>query len=240
MITGVLFDLDGTLLHMDQDEFAHAYYDRIGACVAHLMLPEQFVRHLMQAAVVMMQNSDGATTNQQVFFADFFARLAMEPQTILPVLDTFYERDFAALRSLTHADVSARKAVEAVLQYGADAVVATNPIFPRNAVKQRLSWAGLADLPFKLITTYEDSHFCKPQLEYYREITQKIGHRPEECLMIGNDVGKDLVAGQIGMKTYLVTDDLINSEKIQPKADYQGTLADLARDIAPILAGYAL
>ena len=47
---------------------------------------------------------------------------------------------------------------------------------------------------------------------------------PENCLMIGNDVQEDLVAGQLGMKTFLVTDYLINRTGEEPRCDWQGTL----------------
>ena len=61
-----------------------------------------------------------------------------------------------------------------------------------------------------LYTTYENAHFCKPNLRYYQEILEKIGRRPEECLMVGNDVGEDMVARQLGMEVFLLTDCLIN------------------------------
>ena len=38
--------------------------------------------------------------------------------------------------------------------------------------------------------------------------------KPEECLMVGNDVREDMVTEQLGMKTFLLTDCLINKENI--------------------------
>ena len=37
-----------------------------------------------------------------------------------------------------------------------------------------------------------------------------MGIKAEECVMIGNDVGDDMVAAEIGMQVFLVTDCLIN------------------------------
>ena len=34
--------------------------------------------------------------------------------------------------------------------------------------------------------------------------------KPEECLMVGNDVGEDMIARRLGMKVFLLTDCLIN------------------------------
>jgi len=123
----------------------------------------------------------------------------------------------------------------AVLELGLEVVVATNPIFPIHAVRQRIDWAGLGDINFKHVTSYEHCHFCKPNPDYYREIVDRIGRQPQECLMVGNDVEEDLAAAKIGMKTYLVTDCLLNSKKLDFTTDYQGTLQELADSIAGII-----
>ena len=36
--------------------------------------------------------------------------------------------------------------------------------------------------------------------------------KPEECLMVGNDVSEDMITEQLGMKTFLLTNCLINKE----------------------------
>ena len=50
---------------------------------------------------------------------------------------------------------------------------------------------------------------------------------PEECLMVGNDVEEDLVAGTIGVQTVLVTDCLINTKSLPEKADHKVELQQL-------------
>jgi FMN phosphatase YigB (HAD superfamily) len=89
-------------------------------------------------------------------------------------------------------------------------VLATNPIFPALATECRMGWAGLSPEDFEMYTTYENSSFCKPNTEYYRAILYSIGLSAEECLMVGNDVGEDMVASTLGMKVFLLTDCLIN------------------------------
>ena len=42
-----------------------------------------------------------------------------------------------------------------------------------------------------------------------RKILKPLAGWPEECLMAGNDAEKDMVAGSVGMKTYLVTNYLV-------------------------------
>ena len=57
---------------------------------------------------------------------------------------------------------------------------------------------------------HEESSFCKPNLRYYEEILSRQGLSPAECIMVGNDVGEDMIAANLGMKVFLLTDCLIN------------------------------
>ena len=56
----------------------------------------------------------------------------------------------------------------------------------------------------------------------------KLGIDPTECLMVGNDVDEDMIAEQLGMKVYLVTDDLINRKNkdisVYPHGDLKGLI----------------
>ena len=92
-------------------------------------------------------------------------------------------------------------------------VLATNPVFPMAAQLERISWIGLEKSDFDLITSYENSNFCKPNPKYYLDICDKIGVAPENCLMIGNDESDDMKgASMAGMECFLVTDNRIISD----------------------------
>ncbi|HWR43798.1 HAD family hydrolase [Sporomusa sp.] len=235
MIKSVLFDLDGTLLPLNQDEFLREYLNHLGARVANVADPKKFISQLLASTEVMIKSRDKSKTNQQVFFDDFLPNIGVAPDILMPVIDNFYETDFVLVKPTTKSNADARRAVMAVAELGIDVVVATNPIFPISAIRQRIDWAGVGDVKFTFVTCYEECHFCKPHPEYYLEIAERIGRKPEDCLMVGNDVIEDLAAARIGMKTYLVTDCLLNSQEAEAKADYQGTLAELAATIAGII-----
>lgn len=70
----------------------------------------------------------------------------------------------------------------------------------------------------------ENSTYCKPNLKYYREILDKIQVRPEDCLMIGNDVEEDMVAETMGMQVYLVLPCMLNPKGKDISGYRQGTL----------------
>ena len=235
MIKYVLFDLDGTLIHFDHTEFLSRYMHLLGNKVSSLTEPKLIVSHVMNATQQMIQNLDGTKTNAEVFWEHLNKNIDLPSEKLLPVLESFYTDDFNQL-SYIAKETTAKQILHKLLQKNIPLILATNPLFPLKAVHSRLSWGKLHDIPFKLITSYETSHFCKPNIEYYQEIVEKLGCSPSECLMIGNDVKEDLIAGKLGIKTYLVTDTIINTENLAITADYSGSLLDLHSHIDSILA----
>ena len=97
-------------------------------------------------------------------------------------------------------------------EQGLRVALATNPIFPARATQWRIQWAGIQPDDFEFYTTYEDSYFCKPNLQYYRDVIARLNVLPEECLMVGNDVAEDMIAELLGMNVFLLTDCLINKQ----------------------------
>ena len=143
-----------------------------------------------------------------------------------PVFDKFYGEEFHGARSACGENPCAAQAVRGLKAQGYDVVLATNPIFPLVGVRTRLSWVGLAPEDFSLVTTYENSTFCKPDPAYYREILEKLGKGPEECLMVGNDGVEDTAAAKVGLSLYLATDCLENGDKVDLSQFPHGSFRD--------------
>lgn len=228
MLKAVLFDLDGTLLPLNQNKFVETYLKELAPRVTPIVDSGKLVKQLLSSTRAMIDNRDASLTNEQVFMRDFFSHIGVPEGVLMPLITDFYEHHFDSVRRASWASPYARQAVEAVIERGLIAVVATNPVFPLIAVRRRMGWNHLEDLPFQHITSYETSHFCKPHVEYYLEIASRLQVRPDECLMVGNDVEEDLVAAKTGMMTYLVTDCLLNLKGLSIHADYTGTLSELA------------
>lgn len=232
MFEAVLFDLDGTLLPMDTDKFIAAYVEDVAAFVAPHVNPAEFVEHLLAGTAAMLQPRAEKMTNETAFMRTFFARSGYDEDVMLPLFDRYYRERFPALRSLTAPDPAARLAVEAAVAAGLRIGVATNPLFPQLAIEERLRWAGVADMPWDIVTTYEQMHSCKPQLSYYEEILERLGVKPERALMVGNDVGEDMIAAELGMTTFLVEDQVINRDNRPVRCDFRGPLSALAPFLA--------
>lgn len=226
MIKALLCDLDGTLLHMDTDHFIEQYIRHLLPRIAHLVPPDRFAKQLMSSTLAMVNNNDPAVTNQEAFFADFFPKIGLSADTLMPIFDDFYENHFRHLHGFTRTVPEARALLKAAVDRELGLAIVTNPVFPLSAIRQRVEWAGIGDFEFRLVTSYENMHFCKPLTQYYQEVVDLIGLRPEECLMVGNDVDEDLVAADLGIKTFLVEDCLVNRRGVAPVADRVGKLAD--------------
>ena len=209
-ITTVLFDLDGTLLPMVQDRFAEAYFKLLAVKLAPRGYdPKELISAIWSGTRAMIAN-DGTRNNEEAFWADFTARFGQEAREDLPIFDEFYRKDFLLVREVCGFHPDAAKAIRILRDKGIPAILATNPIFPAVATANRIRWAGLDPSDFELITTYENSRYCKPNLEYYKDILSSRGLRPEECLMVGNDVAEDMITASLGMEVFLLTDCLIN------------------------------
>lgn len=224
MFKTILFDLDGTLLPMDSEEFLGHYYALISPLFEHLTEPKKITEHLISACDTMIHDNRPELTNQDTFINDLLRRLNRSKPELTPIFDRFYGHYFNKLKAYTQPTGLARQICQTLLQKGYQLVLATNPIFPEPATQERMRWAGIADLPWALVTTYETSHFCKPNPGYYQEIIQNLRLNPEECLMVGNDTVKDLIAGKLGLQTYLITDCLTDQERWPYIPDYDGSL----------------
>ena len=206
----VLFDLDGTLLPMDQDEFVNAYFSRLAKKLApHGYDPKGLIASIWDGTKAMIKNT-GEMTNEQVFWKRFCELMGEDAAKDEPLFADYYENEFDGVQDVCGFNAEAAPAVHAIKAMGLRVALATNPIFPSVATQKRIRWAGLQPSDFELFTTYENSCHCKPNPDYYRDILNKLDVRPEECLMVGNDVVEDMVAQTLGMKVFLLTDCLIN------------------------------
>ena len=223
----ILFDMDGTLLPMDMEAFMKVYFKELGAVVAPLGVPmEAFVPAIWAGTKAMVKN-DGAKKNIDVFWDVFCAQTGVERAKVEPCCDAFYARDFHKARMATGENPLAVEAVRLAHEKAEKVVLATNPLFPMAGQITRMGWVGLTPADFDLVTSYESDCHCKPNPAYYLDICQRIGVKPEECLMIGNDDREDMhCASSLGMTTYLTTDCRLPWAE-NPWTGAMGTFADM-------------
>lgn len=223
----VLFDLDGTLLPMDQDEFVKAYFGALAKTLAPRGYePNALVKAVWTGTMAMVQNQ-GEKTNEKVFWDTFAGIFGEKVREDIGYFDAFYCDVFDCVQRSCGFNEKAGETVRKIKQTGARVALATNPIFPSIATQKRITWAGVKPTDFELFTTYENSRFCKPNLNYYLDILDKLGVDAKDCLMVGNDVTEDMVTQTLGMKVFLLTDCLINKENKDISAYPHGGFDDL-------------
>lgn len=227
MNKAILFDLDGTLLPMDTGTFVKEYISGLALAVKDIINPLTFSTALITATKAMVANKDHTKTNERVFTETFLELIEMQKEHIWPTLERFYEKHFDRLKQHAQPTPLARKIVQEATSQGYAVALATNPVFPKAATMRRINWAGLKQEWFDLVTVYENSYFTKPHAEYYENICQRMNVKPENCLMVGNDVQEDLYTGQLGMKTFLVDDYKVDRGEPVYFPDEKGSLKDI-------------
>ena len=235
-IKHILFDLDGTLLPMVQDEFVTFYMPLLaksymGAGVS--LDPKKFIGAVWAGYEAMVKN-DGSRTNREAFWSYMEPELPISTEESENIALKFYENEFNQAICTTKPTPVSNQIVKKAKSRGLETYLATNPVFPQCATMNRIRWAGLVAEDFKVITTYETCTYCKPNPEYFRGILEEFSLDPSECLMVGNDVEEDLAIRSLGVKTYLVTDTMENKKDLPVKSDYIGTLEELLKFIETV------
>ncbi len=213
-IKAVLFDLDGTLLPMDQNHFIKQYFKLLAEYGAKSGLDAKRLIDGTMAGTLAMLKNDGQNFNSQVFWQTYFAVTGEKRENTEKLLEPFYALDFKKLRDFTRENPAVKRMIDAAHRNNRKVVLATNPVFPIEAQLERISWLGLSENDFDHITAYDNSSFCKPNPKYYEEICKIIGIAPQNCIMIGNDDSDDMKgASEAGMECFLIDDCRISSEK---------------------------
>lgn len=228
MINTILFDLDGTMLPLDLDHFLKLYFTAMGRKFQDLIDPKTLTHYIMIATEEMINNID-YKTNETVFMEKFAELIQSDLSIYRKRFDEFYDREFFEAKASVVDSPMMRNSVHLLRDKGYDLVIATNPLFPEKAIHHRIRWSGFEPEDFVYIPSYEKNHYCKPQLHFYTEILQEIRKKPEDCLMVGNDVQEDMIAAKLGIETFLITDFLIHRAQDPITATYQGSYADFYR-----------
>ena len=231
VIKAVLFDLDGTLVPMDQDVFVRDYFKRISTKLApHGYDPQQLIDTIWKGTAAMIKNNSDKC-NEAVFWDVAYSVYGDKILGDKHLFDEFYEQEFDKVKAVCGFNPKAKETLQMLKEKGYKIALATNPIFPERATRWRIGWAGLEPRDFEFYTTYENINCCKPNPAYYTEVARRIGVEPTECLMVGNDVGDDMSAQKIGMKVFLLTDCLINTKDEDISKYPNGSFCELLKYI---------
>ena len=139
MIDTIMFDLDGTLLPMDQIEFVNSYMKHlVGRFAPQGFDGEMIVKGLWAGVKAMMEN-DGSMTNEERFWQTFLQFVPDEEHVFRDQIEDFYRNEFDLVQEVVHDNGITRKLIDDLQQKGYKLILATNPLFPPCAIETRLA-----------------------------------------------------------------------------------------------------
>ena len=223
----ILFDLDGTLLPLDEKLFVDIYFTELSKVFSEYNIESNKLVEAIWTATHEIIKNDGKRTNEEAFWEKFKSIINIDLSNVKEVLEKFYANEFfTKLKKCSTENNLARVAVNLAKKNGRKVVLATNPVFPIDALV-RLKWTGLDVDDFDYVTHYSNSSFSKPNPKYYLDLCEKLDVEPKDCLMIGNDEKQDIfAASSAGMNCYLVTDYLYTYPECKVNCE-KGSFEDL-------------
>lgn len=228
MLRMVLFDLDGTLLPMNMDQFTKGYFVYLARKLApYGYEAKKLVDGIWRGLAAMVRN-DGTKTNEEAFWDCFVTIFGEKVRNDKYLFEEFYANEFNLAKDLCGYNPKAKELVNDLKASGIRVALATNPIFPFVATRNRLNWVDLKPSDFEEVSTYEQYHYSKPNPRYYAEFMGNLTDiDPKDCLMVGNDVEEDTAAQQLGMKVFLLTDTMENKHNLDYSAVPHGSYEEL-------------
>lgn len=221
----ILFDLDGTLLPMDVEEFTQKYFGYIVQTMNNNNRDGKAILKAIGIGVEAIIKNDGSLKNDVLFWDTFEKVSGISRNEIESEFTLFYENVFDKINSGIQSP-NMIQAVSILKEKGYKLYLTTNPLFPRIATEKRVKWAGLNIEDFELITTFENSSFCKPNINYYKEVLESQNLDISECMMVGNDVKEDGIVETLGIDVYLVNDYLLNKYNLDINTKWLGSSED--------------
>lgn len=196
-----LFDLDGTLSAVSDEDFARRYFQLVSSSAEGRIISSKLLTALEVALKALFGDRDSFKNNYDLFMERFVESMGDHDRNWFEhFFNEFYDGEYNKLEEL----VAPRENVVKVLKYlrksGKGIIIATNPIFPEKAINKRLEWVGVERKLLDYVTTMENSHYVKPDVRYYREILEVNGLEARKCVMIGNDMSMDGVCTAAGIE----------------------------------------
>lgn len=209
MTSTILFDLDDTLLENSMDRFLPAYFKLLGFHLKQYYPAEKLPQLILQATDKMISNLNPSYTLEERFNQDFYQYINFSEEILNDSIVDFYQNIFPRLESQTKKIEGVPELIKKLSQEGLSIAITTNPLFPKQAILHRLTWAGIPaqEFDYKTVTAFEEFHFAKPHPEYIAETLSQMGWPDGAVMCVGNDWEADILpAEELGIPTFFLGD----------------------------------
>lgn len=232
MLKAVFFDLDGTLLPLDEEKFMKLYFDNLYESVKNLEYKkEELIKTIWDGTARMYQNN-GSKTNEMIFWDEFSNHYGKDKLKDQKYFDEFYDSNFKNTIYACKENNLAKAIIDFVHKTSLKCILSTNPIFPKKATLTRMGFVNLKEEDFDFITTYENFSYCKPNPKYFLELLKIFNLKEDEVIIFGNnDVEDYLCAKNANIKCYLVKGNLIlhNDKHLNPPIIEMNEIIDIIK-----------
>ena len=218
MLKAVLFDLDGTLLPMNEPKFVAKFAHLINLKFANKGYDYDEINKVFWDAVQIVYRNDGTKNNFDLFWDCLVDHYGEDILKEKPTVEDYYNNEFRDVKTEFFPNPLAKEIVKFVRDNNLLCILATQPIFPLAGVLNRMDYVGLEESDFDYITNSENFSFVKANPKYYKEILDKFNLKADEVLMFGNhsyEDGESALANNI--KTYLIDGCIY----LDPKATHE-------------------
>ncbi|MCD8119836.1 MAG: HAD family hydrolase [Lachnospiraceae bacterium] len=210
----IIFDLDGTLLPMEQDAFEDTFYKSLHHYFQGLGYESEALKNALENGMTAMLENNGFQSNREAFETVIDTAYGKKASKFFRDYKKYFRKDFDIARLNTRPIPDAPNCIRTLQTKGYSLVLASSPFLPEEAILKELDWAGLSRHDFLYIATYENSCYAKTNLQFYRSLPKKIGRTPGDCLVVGNDVAEDMCAVAVGFDVFLIKDCLVNRKEL--------------------------
>lgn len=217
-IDTLLFDLDETLIQINRFGLELRFIFNSMRRM-HGIIPFWKFYSVFWKSVKKSKTHGTNKTNHEVLVESLAAWSKKSPEEIDRVIQKNLNDDFKKLKNHFTPVPGAKETLLLAHKLGYRVIIATNPSIPLCTVKLRLKWAGLEDFPFEYITHSEVMTRCKPDPAFYSELMDRLSLDSRNCLMVGNDIEKDLAAKEVGILTYILKTGVTQKQIRKHKGD---------------------
>ena len=221
MLKAVFFDLDGTLLPLNEEEFTKIYFGLLSKRMIPLGYEPEELISVIWAGTKAMYKNDGSKTNEEVFWDVFKSHYGIEKMKDKEYIDEFYTNEFRKTKESCEENPLAKDIISFCKDNNLLVVLSTNPIFPKTGTMTRMSYIGLNEEDFDYVTYYENSSYCKPNPMYFKKLLNKFNLKPEEVIVFGNNTYEDGECAKLcGIECFVVGNYVINSPKTNTQFEH--------------------
>jgi FMN phosphatase YigB (HAD superfamily) len=214
MLKAVFFDLDGTLLPLNEDLFTKLYFGMLCEKLEPLLYKPEELINVIWSGTKNMYLNDGSKTKEEVFWDTFVKFYGTDKLQDKDFIDLFYTNEFKKTKDSCDDNPYVENIIKCCHDLNLITVLSTNPIFPKDGTLTRMSFIGLKETDFDYITVYENSNYCKPNPAYFKMLLNKYNLKSDEVIVFGNNTYEDGEAAlACGIKCYMVGDYIINHPK---------------------------